>query len=92
LHERNYTVLNWEASHKEGINVIRSYKNKKMLPSRMAKDVLFRSHIHFGEECLLHKKRGKALHSFLRAWQYKPLSIVPVKKTAKTILYYLRGK
>jgi glycosyltransferase involved in cell wall biosynthesis len=92
LHEAYYTVLNWEASHYEGFNVIRSYKNKKILSSRIVRDVLFRSYIHFGEKCLSYKKRGKAINSFLRAWQFKPLSIVPLKKTAKALLYYLRRK
>jgi glycosyltransferase involved in cell wall biosynthesis len=92
LHETNYTVLNWEASHEEGIRVIRLFKKKKMLPSRIAKNVLFKSHIHFGEECMLHKKRGKAIVSFFKAWKYKPLSIVPLKKTAKAILFYLSRK
>ncbi|HEX7903060.1 MAG TPA: glycosyltransferase [Chitinophagaceae bacterium] len=89
LHDTNYTIVNWEASHEEGIDVIRSYKRKKMLPSSIASDVLFKSYIHFGEKCLRYKKNGKAANSFFNAWKNKPLSIIPLKKIAKTILFHL---
>ncbi len=92
LHHTNYTLLNRETSHKDGIDTIRSLKNKGMLPSRVYKDVLFRSCIHFGEKCLEYKERRKAINNFFSAWKYKPLSIVPLKKTAKAVLYYLIGK
>lgn len=90
LHDTNYTSLNWEISHREGIDVVRSYKNKRMLPSGVARDVLFRSYIHFGEKCLKHKKTGKAINSFFCAWQQKPFSIIPFKKTGKAILHYFK--
>jgi glycosyltransferase involved in cell wall biosynthesis len=86
LHDTNYTLLNWETSHKEGIDVIRSYGNKKMLPGKLVKDVLFRSYIHFGEKCLSHKKRKRAINSFFNAWKQKPFSIIPFKKMVKAIL------
>jgi glycosyltransferase involved in cell wall biosynthesis len=92
LHDSNHTALNWIKSHEEGIAAISSYLNNKELPPNLVRKVLFKSHIHFGERCLVYKKRGKAIGSFLKAWQYKPLSIVPLKKTAKAVLYYLRGK
>lgn len=92
LHDRNHTTLNWIRSHEEGIAAISSYLNNKELPPNMVRNVLFKSHIHFGERCLIYKKRRKAIASFLKAWQYKPGSIVPIKKTAKAVLYYLRSK
>jgi len=92
LHDKNLTTLNWIRSHEEGIAAISSYLNNKELPPNLIRNVLFRSHIHFGERCLFYKKRGKAIKSFLKAWQCKPMSIVPLKKTVKAILYYLRGK
>ena len=90
LHDTNYTILNWMASHKEGIDTIRLYANKKMLPSTMARDVLFGSYIHFGEKCLKYKERRRAISSFFNAWKQKPFSIVPLKKTAKAILYTIK--
>jgi glycosyltransferase involved in cell wall biosynthesis len=92
LHEANYTIVNWETSHQEGLDVIRSYKNKKMLPAHLAREVLFKSHIRFGENCLKRKKRVKAINSFFKAWVQRPFSIIPFKKTAKAVLYYLKGK
>ena len=87
LHETNYTLLNWEKSHEEGLSVIKSYKNKKMLPADLAKTALYKSHINFGEKCLRYKKKSKAISSFLKAWKEKPLSIVPLKKITKAIIY-----
>lgn len=90
LHDGNHTTLNWIRSHEEGLAVIRSYLKNKELPPNMVSNVLFRSHIHFGETCLGYKKRGKAIQSFLKAWPYKPMSIVPLKKTGKAILQYFK--
>ena len=90
LHDTNYTSLNWVTGHNEGIDVIQSYKNKKMLPSGIARKVMFRSYIHFGEKCLKYNKRRKSIHSFFNAWKQKPFSIVPFKKTVKVILYSLK--
>ena len=92
LHDTNYTVLNWEASHKQGLDIIRLYRSTNRLPSKLASDLLFRSHINFGEKCLSHKKRVKAITSFFNAWKQKPLNFIALKKIAKTILYYLKGK
>jgi glycosyltransferase involved in cell wall biosynthesis len=92
LHDSNLTTLNWIQSHEEGIAAISCYLDNKELPPNMVRNVLFKSHLHFGERCLINKKRGKAIKSFFKAWQYKPMSIVPLKKTAKAVLYYLRGK
>lgn len=92
LHETNYTVLNWETSHKEGLDVISTYRNNKMLPSNLASDVLFRSHINFGEKCLSYQRKEKAISSFFKAWRQKPFSIIPLKKITKTIIYYLKRK
>ena len=90
LHDKNLTTLNWIRSHEEGIAAIRSYLNDKELPANLVRNVLFRSHIHFGERCLGSKKRGKAIKSFLKAWRYKPLSVVPLKKTGKAVLYLFK--
>jgi len=90
LHDANYITPNWEKSYYEGIEIIKS--NREKLPSSIFRNALFRTYIDLGEKCLLYRQRIKAIKKFLKGWQYKPLSIVPLKKTAKTILYYLRGK
>lgn len=90
LHDTSYTSLNWVTSHQEGINVIQSYKSKRMLPPAMARNVLFRSYIHFGEKCLRYNESRKSIVSFFKAWKQRPLSIIPFKKTIKLVLYSVR--
>jgi glycosyltransferase involved in cell wall biosynthesis len=90
LHDSNISTKDWEKGDKEGIELIRTYKY--LLPGRLAQDSLFRLHINSGEKYLRYKKRKKAISSFFKAWRQKPLSIIPLKKMAKSVLYYLQGK
>ncbi len=92
LHDTNHTALNWERSHEEGIAAISAYLYDKKLPPNTVRNILFLSHIHFGEECLAYKKRGKAIKSFFKAWAIKPFSIVPLKKTGKAVWHYMNNK
>jgi len=90
IHEANDSDSNWINRHYEGIEMILSYKNS--LSKKIVCDSLFRSYINFGEKCLRYKKRGKAIGSFFNAWKQKIFSTIPLKKIAKTLLYYLSGK
>jgi len=90
LHASNYITPNWEKSNFEGIEIIKSFKDE--LPAKIFSYSLFKVHLNFGEKYLKEKERKKALSMYFLAWRYKPLSIVPVKKIAKTILYSLTGK
>lgn len=90
LHDNSYSTIKWVQCHNQGLDIIRKYKNNKLLPISMARDAFFRSHINFGEKYLFHKERRKAILHFYEAWKNKPLSIVPFKKTAKAILYTLK--
>jgi glycosyltransferase involved in cell wall biosynthesis len=83
LHEENYSSINSVKRHYQGIERLRSYKN--YIPQGIYRDAMFRSSINFGEKCLEKKERRKAIVQFLKAWKYKPLSIVPIKKTIKAI-------
>ena len=89
LHDTGYSIMNWEKGNLEGIQVIKRYK--KHLPATIARNALFRLYIHYGEKCLLHKKRKLAIRNFLKAWANKPLSIVPLKKTGKAVLRFLKN-
>ena len=90
LHDANYSGLNWVKRHYQGLEMIRSYKSS--LPAEVFRDAMFRSSINFGEKCLKYKKRRKALSSFFSAWKQKPFNIIPYKKTAKAVIYFLKGK
>jgi hypothetical protein len=90
LHDSNYIFPNWEKSSYEGIEIIKSYRYK--LPSAVSKNALFRAYMNFGESYLKRGQQKKALECFYKSWRYKPFSIVPIKKTGKAVLYYLKGK
>lgn len=90
IHEANDSDSNWIKRHYEGIEMILSYK--KSLPGKIVSDSLFSSYINFGEKCLRYKKIGKAIVSFFNAWKQNPFSIIPIKKIAKSVSYYLKRK
>jgi hypothetical protein len=86
LHEHNDSSENWEKGYSEWVIVIRSYCINKLIPASAAKEALFNLYINFGETCLRKKLKQKAIGNFLRAWTNKPSSIIPIKKTGKTLL------
>lgn len=88
LHDSNVSSAGWEKGYEEGVALIHTYKN--ILPSKIARDALFRLYINFGEDYLLNKERRKAINKFLKAWKNKPFSIIPVRKTGKAIVHYLK--
>jgi len=90
LHEANDSKANWIKGYHQGIEMIQSHK--KMLPAKISRDALFRLYVNFGEDCLLHTERGRAIKNFFLAWKNKPFSIVPFKKTGKAILHWLINK
>ena len=90
LHDDNYIISTWEKSYNEGRAIIR--ENKNLLPGETYKNAMFRLHTNFGETCLRYKKKRKALNNFFKAWKYKPVSIIPLKKAAKTLVFFLKGK
>lgn len=89
LHNESASSSNWEKGYHEGLEFINRYKKSRNLPAALANDSLFRLYIHFGEDYLKHKGRFKAIGQFLKAWKYKPLSVVPIKKAGKAMLNYL---
>lgn len=88
LHNANYSSVNWVKRHKQGIELIRSYK--AFLPAKLFADSLFKSYINFGEHYLKYNNSGRAITQFLNAWRNRPFSIVPLKKMAKAVLCALK--
>jgi glycosyltransferase involved in cell wall biosynthesis len=88
LHEENHSTSNWERSNYDAIEIIQLYE--KFLPPEVVSDAYFRLYINFGEQYLQRAKNRKAISKFFKAWRKKPLSIVPLKKTAKAVLYLLK--
>jgi glycosyltransferase involved in cell wall biosynthesis len=90
LHESNDSNAHWIKRCQEGLERLREFKKKKILPARLANEAMFKLNIHFGEKYLIRKEHTKAVNRFIKAWQNKPFSIVPLKKTAKAMLLALK--
>jgi glycosyltransferase involved in cell wall biosynthesis len=87
LHDSNISNKEWEKGSQEGIELLKAYKENLPLP--VVRNAFFKRYIQFGEKYLKHHKNSQAIGKFLKAWPYKPLSIVPAKKITKAILYSL---
>lgn len=88
LHDKSHSHLNWEKGYFEGLELIQSYKDDNLLPSKVVRNAFFRLYINFGEDCLQHREQAKAVKHFFYAWTYKFFSVVPVKKIVKAILFF----
>jgi glycosyltransferase involved in cell wall biosynthesis len=84
LHDSNASNAKWEKGYEEGLALIGTYKN--LLPPGITSNALFRLYMNFGEDCLLHRERKKAVINFFNGWKNKPASIIPIKKIGKAIL------
>ncbi|MBK7307258.1 MAG: glycosyltransferase family 2 protein [Chitinophagaceae bacterium] len=90
LHELSDSDENWEERYGEWVDVIQSYHARKLIPALEVRKSLFKLYINYGEKCLRINQRGKAIKNFVRAWTNKPFSIIPVRKTAKAVLSFLK--
>ncbi len=90
LHSGNDSDANWVKRCDEGLERILTFKKEKLLPAALARDAMFRLNINFGEKYLRYKNYGKAIKKFLNAWQIKPYSLIPLKKTVKAVLVILK--
>jgi Glycosyltransferases involved in cell wall biogenesis len=68
------------------IDTIQQFAAKKMLPKTEADTAIFKAHIHTGEYDLQNGRKTAARHHFMKAWQYKPFSVVALKKMLKASL------
>jgi glycosyltransferase involved in cell wall biosynthesis len=85
LHAHNYIHQHWERSYQEGARMIRNFSKNKMLPLSYTRSALFKLYINYGEKCLHVQSKTNALFQFIRAWYYKPLSFIPVRKSFKAV-------
>jgi glycosyltransferase involved in cell wall biosynthesis len=83
LHDTNYSNLNWKKNYDKGINAIRTYAADT--EPGLIKTAFFKLYINYGEDCLRNGQRKDAIRHFSKAWRYKPLSFVPLKKTVKAM-------
>jgi glycosyltransferase involved in cell wall biosynthesis len=86
LHDNNDSGNNWVLGYDQGIALIREYETA--LPRKVARNALFRLYINFGEDYLTRKQTRRAIKKFFLAWTNNPVSVVPLKKTAKAVLHW----
>lgn len=87
LHKFSDSDEHWEKRYLEWVDIIRSYRARKLIPASVANEALFKLYVNYGEKCLQKKLWANATRNFGRAWVSKPFSIIPLKKIAKTILH-----
>jgi glycosyltransferase involved in cell wall biosynthesis len=84
MHDFNYIFDNtWEKSYHEGIELINQYS--AYLPATISHNALFKLYINFGEKYIGYGQTKNAIWKFIKAWTYRPSSIIPIKKTLKAI-------
>jgi glycosyltransferase involved in cell wall biosynthesis len=83
IHDINYSNLNWKKNYDKGISVIQSYAAST--DAEIIRTAFFKLYINYGEDCLKNGERKNAVQHFFKAWRYKPYSIIPVKKTMKSM-------
>ncbi len=86
LHDTNISGQDWERGYREGIKMIKEYRDNRRLPAAEAKKAAFRLYINYGEKCIRYRKTGRAISCFRKAWWYQPGSIIPLKKSGKALL------
>lgn len=86
VHESSDSTKHHFERHLEGVRLIKNYKHQ--LSRNVFSDALFRSHINFGEVCFRQSQKRMAIQQFFKAWRYRPLSIVPIKKMTKTFFTF----
>mgnify|MGYP001028191150 FL=1 len=86
IHPVANTKMNWVADYEEHIETIIRYKQAHKLDPVLASKILFITHINLGEEYLSRGMKKEARPAFRASWQYNKLSVVPFKKTAKSIV------
>ncbi|MBA3827514.1 MAG: glycosyltransferase family 2 protein [Taibaiella sp.] len=85
VHAGSHSADNRISASRKGIDIIQKYLANKMLPRAIGRKALFRAYIRSGESYLIEKKKCAAIGNFIKAWQYCPASIIPIKKIGKGI-------
>ena len=87
LHSGNNINSNWTLDYDEYLETLERYKDDKRLPAKMANDILFVGVINCGIGHMKHQNKRMAISNFIKAWKYKPLSIIPLKKIVRAIVH-----
>lgn len=86
IHDTNNVSQNWSLDYDEHIETILRYYKEGRLSVNVAKNILFLTYIHYGQEYIKYGKRREARRLFIKAWRYNLLNLTPLKKFLKTLL------
>lgn len=87
LHQTNSINIYSDELAQEYMEAVRLFRKEKMIQASLANQLLYTTAINTGNVYLLQKQWRKAINIYLAGWQYKPFSMVPLKKLLKTILH-----
>ena len=85
LHHSNNIGTNWAADFEEYQETIKRFIADGWIDHNTVRQTLFLSYINLGEKFVAIRDKQRAIKNYLKAWEYKPFSIIPAKKLVKTL-------
>lgn len=85
VHAGNSVNKSWAEDFEEYQESVLDYLDKGWVGIAAVRQPLFLSYINLGEKYTTKRDKPAAIKNYLKAWQYKPLSIIPAKKLVKTL-------
>jgi glycosyltransferase involved in cell wall biosynthesis len=90
IHDDNHNAANWEDGYDQKIAIIDRARKEQLVPVKILQSAAFHLYINFGESYLRRNNPKKAIGKFFIAWRNKPFSIVPLKKSVKAIIRFVK--
>ncbi len=85
IHPGNSVTASWLADFEEYQETVKRFIADGWIDYNTVRQTLFFSYINLGEKFMGIKDKHGAIKNYLKAWQYKPFSIIPAKKLVKTL-------
>lgn len=87
FHEKNDNNQDWTKGYEHFYRTINHYHKEKMLPAKIVSEVLAKTYLNMAEQYLKTGNRKMAMQFSYKAWTENPLSIQPLKKMLRTLLF-----
>jgi glycosyltransferase involved in cell wall biosynthesis len=81
----NFNSINGFEDHLEHIETLNLFIKNGSLDPKLVQHSLFVAYIHSGDVLVKNRLRKRSLHLYIKAWEYKPFSIIPMKRIIKCI-------
>lgn len=85
IHAENSVNYSWAEDFIEFQETMMQYVDEGKLDYAIIQEKLFYSCINLGEKFLSVREKKSAIKYYLQAWRHRPLSIIPLKKTIKSL-------